>query len=131
MDFFSGLPGDFALKNAGDLWRFFSSLRFPRNEARKLLKKFGENSEQNSGQNSGRKFEKFGELSFCDFSDLTFSKGMRLFCLQLEASCLTVELLPLQLTILAFLLTVGAFLLTIWALLLTVGAFWLTVGKCV
>ena len=27
-------------------------------------------SEQNSGQNSGRKLQKFGELSFCNFSDL-------------------------------------------------------------
>ena len=34
-----------------------------RNEARKLFEKFGENSEQNSGR-------KFGELSFCNFSDL-------------------------------------------------------------
>ena len=50
---------------------FFWSL-FPTNEARRLLKKIGENSEQNSGQNSGRKFEKFGELSFCSFSDLSF-----------------------------------------------------------
>ena len=50
----------------------FSGLRLPRNEARKLLKKFGENSEQNSGKNSGRKFEKFGKLSFCNFPDLKF-----------------------------------------------------------
>ena len=57
----------------GIFGEFFSALRFPQNEARKLLKKFGENSEQNSGQNSGRKFEKFGELSFCDFSDLKTS----------------------------------------------------------
>ena len=28
--------------------------------------------EQNSGQNSGRKIEKCGKLSFCNFSDLTF-----------------------------------------------------------
>ena len=49
---------------------FFPGLRLPRNEARKILEKFGENSERNSGQNPGRKFEKFGELSFCDFSDL-------------------------------------------------------------
>ena len=43
------------------------------NKARKLLEKFGENSEQNSGGNSGQKFGKFGELSFCQFSDPTFS----------------------------------------------------------
>ena len=40
-------------------------------------KNFGENSERNSGQNPGHKFEKFGELSFCDFSDLTH-RGMAL-----------------------------------------------------
>ena len=82
---FAGLPGDFALKNAGDFWRIFSGLRFPRNEARKLLKKFWENSGRNSGQNSGRKFEKFGKLSFCDFSDLTievFLLTVRLFYLR-------------------------------------------------
>ena len=48
----------------------FSGLRFPRNEARKIFEKLEENSEQNSGQNSGQNFEKFGELSFCNFSDL-------------------------------------------------------------
>ena len=69
--FFSCLPGNVALKNGGDFWWIFSGLRLPRNEARKVLEKFGKNSEQNSGQNSGRKFEKFGKLSFCNFSDLT------------------------------------------------------------
>ena len=39
---------------------------FP-DEARKLLEKIGEDSEQNSGQNWGRKLEKVGELSFCNF----------------------------------------------------------------
>ena len=68
--FFSRLPGNFALKNGGDFWRIFSGLRLPRNEARKVLEKFGENSEQNSGQNSGWKFAKFGKFSFCNFSDL-------------------------------------------------------------
>ena len=43
---------------AGISGEFFSGLRLPRNEARKVLEKFGENSEQNSGQNWGRKFEK-------------------------------------------------------------------------
>ena len=58
-------------------WGFlvnFPGLRLPRNEAQKLLKKFGENSEQNSGQNSGWKFPNFGKLSFCNFSDLTFQE---------------------------------------------------------
>ena len=71
--FFSCLPGNFALKKGGDFWWIFSGLRFPRNEAQKLLENFGENSEQNSGQNSGQKFKKFGDLSFCNFSDLKFS----------------------------------------------------------
>ena len=57
---------------AGIFGEFASGLRLPQNEARKLRKKFGENSEQNSGQNSGRKSKKFGKLSFCNFSDLTF-----------------------------------------------------------
>ena len=48
----------------------FSGLRLPQNEAQKFLQKIEENSEQNSGQNSGRKFENFGKLSFCNFSDL-------------------------------------------------------------
>ena len=56
--FSSNLPGNFALKNGRIFWWIFSGLRFPQNEARKLLKKFGENSEKNSGQNSGRTFEK-------------------------------------------------------------------------
>ena len=72
--FFSCLPGNFALKNGGDFCWIFSGIRLPRNEARKLLEKIGENSEQNSGQNSGRKFEKFGKLSFCNFPDLRKNK---------------------------------------------------------
>ena len=59
----SSLPGNFALKNGGDSWNTKRSTKTPQ-------KKFGENSEQYSGQNSGRKFEKFGELLFCNFSDL-------------------------------------------------------------
>ena len=75
--FFPYLPGNFALKNGGDFWWIFSGLRFPRNEARELLEKFGENSEQNSGQNSGRKFEEFGELSFCNSSGLMVCSYVR------------------------------------------------------
>ena len=41
--------------------------RFLGNKAPKILENFGENSEENPG----RTFEKFGELSFCNFSDLT------------------------------------------------------------
>ena len=77
--FFPYLSGNFALKNGGDFWWIFSGLRFPRNEARKILKKIGENSERNSGQNPGQKFEKFGELSFCDFSQKPLPhRGLRL-----------------------------------------------------
>ena len=68
--FFPRLPGNFALKNGGNFWWIFSGLRFPGNEARRILEIFGESSEQNSGQNSGQKFEKFGELSFCNYSNL-------------------------------------------------------------
>ena len=49
---------------------FFCSLS-PMKQSTKSPRKIREHSEQNSGQNSGRKFEKFGELSFCNFSDLT------------------------------------------------------------
>ena len=76
VNFFSYVPGNCALKNAGIFGEFFLvtlvSVSHKLNEARKILKKFGENSERNSGQNPGQKFEKFGELSFCDFSDLRF-----------------------------------------------------------
>ena len=48
----------------------FSGLRLPRNEARKVLEKFGENSEQNSGP-------KFGKLLFCNFSGLMKSVSVR------------------------------------------------------
>ena len=71
--FFFEFAWEFCIEKwRGFLVNFFWSLTlcFPRNEARKILEKFGENSEQNSGQNSGQKFEKFGRLSFCDFSDL-------------------------------------------------------------
>ena len=55
---------------AGTFGEFFLVSVSPRNKARKLLKKFGENSEQNSGQNSGQNFKKFGENSFCTSFDL-------------------------------------------------------------
>ena len=73
VDFCFELVWEFALKNGGDFGWISFGLRFPRNEARKLLKKLGEGSEQNPGNNSGQKIEKFGELSFCNFSDLIIS----------------------------------------------------------
>ena len=71
--FFRVCLGILHWKMAGILkffWWIFSGLSLPRNEARKVLEKFGENSEQNPGQNSGRNIEKFGKLSFCNFPDL-------------------------------------------------------------
>ena len=50
--------------------KFFWS-PFPTKQSMKTPEMFRENSEQYSGQNSGGKFEKFGELSFCNFSDLS------------------------------------------------------------
>ena len=41
-----------------------------------------ENFGENSGENSG-KFEKFRELSFCNFSDLTKRKFTKSICLSL------------------------------------------------
>ena len=45
------------------------SMSFPRNEARKLLEKFGENSERNSEQTSGRELKDSG--NFCSATFLT------------------------------------------------------------
>ena len=53
-------------------WFFFWSPSSTEWSTKNSSKKLGRNSEQSSGQNSGRKFEKFRELSFCDFSDLIF-----------------------------------------------------------
>ena len=68
--FSSNLPGNFALKNGGEFWWIFSGLRFPpppRNEARKLLKKFRENSEQNLGQNSDESSKNSGNFRSATF----------------------------------------------------------------
>ena len=54
---------------AGVSVEFFWSPFSHRNEARKLLK-----IRENSEQNSGRKFKKFGELSFCNFSTFLTQK---------------------------------------------------------
>ena len=59
---------------AGIFGEFFWS-PFPTKRSTKILEKFGANSEQNSGQNPGRKFQKFGKPSFCNFSDLTKCKS--------------------------------------------------------
>ena len=103
LSFSSNLPGNFALKNGGDFGEFFW-YPSPRNEAQKLLKKFGENSEQNSGQNSGRtgqnsgrKFETSGGLSFCNFChptihciawSMSYDKNLSIYPpIQIEAVC--------------------------------------------
>ena len=54
---------------AGIFGEFVCGLRCPGSKARKILEKFGENSEHFSEQNSGRKCENFGGFSFCTFSD--------------------------------------------------------------
>ena len=41
VNYFSLLPGNFAFKNGGIFLVNFSGLRLPRNEARKVLEKFG------------------------------------------------------------------------------------------
>ena len=41
MNIFIVFAWEFCIENCGDSWLIFSGLRFPRNEARKLLKKFG------------------------------------------------------------------------------------------
>ena len=59
VDFFFEFAWEFCVeKMPGIFGAFLSGLLFPRNEARKLLKEFGENSEQNSGQDSGTKIRK-------------------------------------------------------------------------
>ena len=70
VNIFSVFAWEFCIEKwRGFLVNFFWS-PFPTKRSTKTPQKFGENSETNSGQNSGQKFEKFGELSFCDFSDL-------------------------------------------------------------
>ena len=66
------LPGNFALRNAGDFWWIFAGLDFPRKEARELLKKFGKNWEQTSGQKSGRKIREENSKNSGNFRAATF-----------------------------------------------------------
>ena len=61
------------MKNGRDFWSVCCGLRLPGNKAREILERFSKNSEECSGANPGRKLEKFWELSFCNFSDLTWS----------------------------------------------------------
>ena len=61
---------------AGILGEFFLVSVSHETKHEKKNEKFGESSENNSGQNPGRKFEKFGELSFCNFSDLSFCRSL-------------------------------------------------------
>ena len=64
VDSFSCLPGNFALKMAGIFGEFFWS-PFPSKRSTTTPQK-----NRGKDQNSGQKFEKFGDFSFCDFSDL-------------------------------------------------------------
>ena len=68
--FFLSLPGNFAVKNGGDLWWTFPGLLSPTKRSTKNSSKIEEISSKISGQNSGKQFEKFEEFWFCNFSDL-------------------------------------------------------------
>ena len=80
--FFSYLPGNFALKNGGDwkmkfLWSPFHT-KWSMKNPWKVRGKFG----AKFGAKSGDQIEKFGELSFCSFSDLMIgvhTEGVVLF----------------------------------------------------
>ena len=65
--FFSYLPGNFALKNGGDFWWIFSGLRFPRNEARKILEKFGKIRSKIRGEIRDENFKNSGNFRSADF----------------------------------------------------------------
>ena len=77
--FSSNLPGNLALKIAGDFWWIFSGLRFPRNEARKPSKNSGKIRSKIRAK-FGTKIRKFGELSFCNFSDTFWNVSCNCFC---------------------------------------------------
>ena len=60
----------FAWEFCIERWRgFFVSFFWPPSPTKQSTKS-PRKIRRNSGQNSGRKFEKFGKLSFCNFSDL-------------------------------------------------------------
>ena len=63
------MPGNFALKSCGNFGEFFFWSPFPTKRSTTTLQKIRGKFRANSGQNSERKFEKFGELSSCNFSD--------------------------------------------------------------
>ena len=66
-------------KLAGIFGEFFLVSVSHETKHKKILENFGETSEQNSGQNSGQKLEKFGKLSFCNFSDqIILGGGVRI-----------------------------------------------------
>ena len=65
-------------KRRGLLVNFFWSL-FPTKPSTKTPRKIRGTFGAELGQNSGRKFEKFGELSFCNFSDLKEMVGFSSF----------------------------------------------------
>ena len=68
-DFFFEFAWGFCIEK----WRgFLVNLFWSPSPTKRSTKTPLNNSEQNSGQNSGQKFKKFGELSFCNFSDLSY-----------------------------------------------------------
>ena len=74
VDFFFGFAWGFCIEKCRGFFVNLFWSPFPTKRSTETPQKFGENSEQNSVQNSGRKFEKFGAFSFCDFSDLKHFK---------------------------------------------------------
>ena len=76
-EYFSVFAREFCIEKWRGFLVNFLWYPFPAKRSTKTPQKFGENPERNSGQNPGQKFEKFGELSFCDFSDLTHIDSFR------------------------------------------------------
>ena len=69
---FSYLPGNFALKNDGDYWWFFLvPVSQEKKKHENSSKKSGEIRSKIREKNPEQNFTKLGELSCCDFSDLS------------------------------------------------------------
>ena len=80
VDFSSNLPGNLALKNGGEFWLIFLvSVSHETNTKtpQKIRGQFG----AKFAANLGRKSEKFGKLSFCNFSsrDQNYSGSGKMF----------------------------------------------------
>ena len=65
----SNLPGNFALKNGGDFWWILLA-PFPTKWSTKTPQQIQGKFGAKFGAKSGKKIRKFGELLFCNFSDV-------------------------------------------------------------